>query len=65
MKATNCKFLINQLINEPGITNFDLLGNYGKIRWLGNYFLVFAVNFLFGGAAALCLFDRVTHRLIS
>ena len=45
-----------------GITNFDLLGNYGKIRWLGNYFLVFAVNFLFGGAAALCLFDRVTHR---
>ena len=32
-----------------GITNFDLLGNYGKIRWLGNYILVFAVNALFGG----------------
>jgi len=50
------------LVKVLGITNFDLLGNYGKIRWLGNYFLVFAVNFLFGGAAALCLFDRVTHR---
>ena len=32
-----------------GITNFDLLGNYGKIRWLGNYIVVFAVNALFGG----------------
>ena len=50
------------LVKVLGITNFDLLGNYGKIRWLGNYFLVFAVNILFGGASALCLFDRVTHR---
>ena len=30
----------------------------------GNYFLVFAVNLLFGAAASLCLFDRVTHRLV-
>lgn len=50
------------LVKVLGITNFDLLGNYGKIRWLGNYFLVFAVNILFGGASCLCLFDRVTHR---
>ena len=45
-----------------GITNFDLLGNFGRIRWLGNYFIIFAVNFLFGGAAAVCLFNKVTHR---
>merc|ERR1719192_2725821 len=50
------------LVKVLGITNFDLLGNYGKIRWLGNYILVFAVNLLFGAAASLCLFDRVTHR---
>ena len=55
-------FMLTCPLCLSGITNFDLLGNYGKIRWLGNYFLVFAVNFLFGGAAALCLFDRVTHR---
>ena len=53
------------LVKVLGITNFDLLGNYGKIRWLGNYFLVFAVNILFGGASALCLFDRVTHRYMT
>ena len=46
---------------HAGITNFDLLGNYGKIRWLGNYFLIFAVNFLFAAAAALCLFNKVGH----
>ena len=69
-KASHCQhvfsivrsFMLTYHLCFSGITNFDLLGNYGKIRWLGNYFLVFAVNFLFGGAAALCLFDRVTHR---
>ena len=29
---------------------------------MGNYFIIFAVNFLFGGAAAVCLFNKVTHR---
>ena len=48
------------LVKVLGITNFDLLGNYGKIRWLGNYFPVFAVNILFG--SALLLFNRITHR---
>jgi len=50
------------LVKVLGITNFDLLGNYGKIRWLGNYFLIFAVNFLFAAAAALCLFNKVTQK---
>jgi len=50
------------LVKVLGITNFDLLGNFGRIRWLGNYFIIFAVNFLFGGAAAVCLFNKVTHR---
>jgi len=50
------------LVKVLGITNFDLLGNFGRIRWLGNYFIIFAINFLFAGAAALCLFKKVTHR---
>jgi len=51
------------LVKVLGITNFDLLGNFGRIRWLGNYFIIFAVNFSFGGAAAVCLFNKVTHRV--
>jgi len=50
------------LVKVLGITHFDLLGNYGRIRWLGNYFIIFAVNILFCGAAAFCLFNKVTHR---
>jgi len=50
------------LVKVLGITNFDLLGNFGRIRWLGNYFIIFGVNILFGGAAAVCLFNKVTHR---
>jgi len=64
----NCAFFVilssalPLLVKVLGITNFDLLGNFGRIRWLGNYFIIFAVNFLFGGAAAVCLFNKVTHR---
>jgi len=50
------------LVKILGITNFDLLGNFGRIRWLGNYFIIFTVNFLFCGAATACLFHKVTHR---
>jgi hypothetical protein len=50
------------LVKVLGITNFDLLGNFGRIRWLGNYFIIFGVNIVFGGAAAVCLFNKVTHR---
>ena len=31
-----------------GITNFDLIGNYGKITWLRSYVIIFFVNFTFG-----------------
>ena len=29
------------------------------LRWLGNYFIIFGVNIVFGGAAAVCLFNKV------
>ena len=71
-----------------GITNFDLLGNFGRIRWvgqfvhqsglfcsllisclfgfrwLGNYFIIFGVNIVFGGAASVCLFNKVLFSII-
>ena len=31
-----------------GITNFDLLGNYGKIKWLRSYVIILFVNLVFG-----------------
>lgn len=30
-----------------GITNFDLLGDYGEIEWLGNFVIVLLYNFIF------------------
>ena len=49
----------NIFLQVLGITNFDLLGNFGRIRWLGNYFIIFGVNIVFGGAAGVCLFNKV------
>jgi len=31
--------------------------------WLGNYFIIFGVNIVFGAAAGVCLFNKVTHRV--
>jgi len=50
------------LVKILGITNFDLLGNFGRIRWLGNTLIILTVNIIFGTAAALSLFNKVTHR---
>lgn len=30
-----------------GITNFDLLGDFGRIEWLGNFFVIFFYNAIF------------------
>lgn len=30
-----------------GITNFDLLGDFGEIEWLGNFVIVLLYNFIF------------------
>ena len=47
-----------------GISNFDLLGNYGRIEWLGNFYLVLLYNFVFAAAATLCLGKKVTNSLL-
>ncbi|ETN57935.1 lipocalin-1 interacting membrane receptor (limr) [Anopheles darlingi] len=43
-----------------GITNFDLLGDFGEIEWLGNFMIVLLYNVVFGTAATLCLFNKFT-----
>jgi len=42
-----------------GISNFDLLGNYGRIEWLGNFYLVLLYNLVFAVAATFCLAKKV------
>ncbi|KAG9340249.1 hypothetical protein JZ751_021690, partial [Albula glossodonta] len=32
-----------------GITRFDLLGDFGRYNWLGNFYIVFLYNILFAG----------------
>ncbi|KAG4072779.1 hypothetical protein HA402_005256 [Bradysia odoriphaga] len=43
-----------------GITNFDLLGDYGAIEWLGNFTFVLGYNLCFGAATTLCLVNKFT-----
>lgn len=43
-----------------GITNFDLLGDYGEIEWLGNFQIVLMYNVIFVGSITLCLVSKFT-----
>lgn len=45
---------------RPGITNFDLLGDYGEIEWLGNFQIVLLYNVIFVGTITLCLVNKFT-----
>ncbi|KAH9514243.1 Limb region 1 -like protein [Bulinus truncatus] len=43
-----------------GITNFDLVGNFGSMDWLGNFYIIFLYNISFAVSTALCLFTKFT-----
>ncbi|XP_041097815.1 limb region 1 homolog-like protein isoform X1 [Polyodon spathula] len=43
-----------------GITRFDLLGDFGRFNWLGNFYIVFLYNMLFAGLATMCLVKKFT-----
>ncbi|XP_052525751.1 protein LMBR1L isoform X5 [Tympanuchus pallidicinctus] len=43
-----------------GITRFDLLGDFGRFNWLGNFYIVFIYNMGFAAPTTLCLVKRVT-----
>lgn len=42
------------------MTNFDLLGDFGRIEWLGNFKLVLLYNLIFAAAAISCLTTKFT-----
>nr|KAG5695077.1 hypothetical protein BaRGS_032570 [Batillaria attramentaria]KAG5707139.1 hypothetical protein BaRGS_011850 [Batillaria attramentaria] len=43
-----------------GITNFDLIGNFGSMDWLGNFYLILTINIVFAAATALSLVTKFT-----
>ncbi|XP_047231074.1 limb region 1 homolog-like protein [Girardinichthys multiradiatus] len=43
-----------------GITRFDLLGDFGRYNWLGNFYIVFLYNMLFAGLTSASLTKTVT-----
>lgn len=49
-----------EIIIFSGFTNFDLLGDFGQIEWLGNFRIVLIYNLVFMIATALCLGTKVT-----
>ncbi|XP_022117948.1 protein Lilipod [Pieris rapae] len=48
------------LVKILGITNFDLLGEFGRIEWLGSFKLVLLYNAIFASTASLCLINKFT-----
>lgn len=43
-----------------GITRFDLLGDFGRYNWLGNFYIVFLYNMLFAALTSASLIKTVT-----
>ncbi|XP_012589330.1 PREDICTED: limb region 1 protein homolog, partial [Condylura cristata] len=43
-----------------GITRFDLLGDFGRFNWLGNFYIVLSYNLLFATVTTLCLVRKFT-----
>nr|XP_021490609.1 protein LMBR1L isoform X2 [Meriones unguiculatus] len=43
-----------------GLTRFDLLGDFGRFNWLGNFYIVFFYNAAFAGLTTLCLVKTFT-----
>ncbi|CAB0002373.1 unnamed protein product [Nesidiocoris tenuis] len=52
------------LARTLGITNFDLLGHFGRIEWLGNFKIVFMYNLLFASVTTLCLVNKLTAPVV-
>lgn len=48
------------LARSVGITNFDLLGDFGRIEWLGNFYVVLLYNCVFAGGTAFALTNKFT-----
>ncbi|KAG7255793.1 hypothetical protein CRUP_012676 [Coryphaenoides rupestris] len=55
---------LNRAVNvsrrPSGITRFDLLGDFGRYNWLGNFYVVFLYNMMFAGLTSASLIKTVT-----
>lgn len=58
-KCYGC-FDLNLACNLTGITRFDLLGDFGRFNWLGNFYIVLSYNLLFAIMTTLCLVRKFT-----
>ncbi|XP_039899685.1 limb region 1 protein homolog isoform X1 [Simochromis diagramma] len=47
-------------LSERSITRFDLLGDFGRFNWLGNFYIVLSYNLLFAVVTTLCLVRKFT-----
>lgn len=47
-------------LSFTGITRFDLLGDFGRFNWLGNFYIVLSYNLLFAVVTTLCLVRKFT-----
>ncbi|KAI5698842.1 hypothetical protein M8J75_012646 [Diaphorina citri] len=62
----NCYFLLLLTSALPvlarmlGVTNFDLLGDFGQIEWLGSFRLVFTYNLIFALVTTLSIVRKFT-----
>ncbi|KAG8443589.1 hypothetical protein GDO86_012117 [Hymenochirus boettgeri] len=43
-----------------GITRFDLLGDFGRFNWLGNFYIVVSYNLMFAVVTTWCLVRKFT-----
>lgn len=46
-----------------GITNFDLLGDFGSIEWLDNFVIVIVYNFSFAVVVTLTVLNKFTAKV--
>ncbi|XP_063422623.1 limb region 1 protein homolog isoform X2 [Mytilus trossulus] len=46
-----------------GLTNFNLIGNFGSMEWLGNLYIILACDALFAALTTLCLTDKFTVKV--
>lgn len=53
-------FDLSLACNLTGITRFDLLGDFGRFNWLGNFYIVLSYNLLFAIMTTLCLVRKFT-----
>lgn len=55
-----CNVCFRLCSSASGITRFDLLGDFGRYNWLGNFYVVFLYNMMFAGLTSASLIKTVT-----